>query len=592
MAKSGYIEYVYPIDVSAQVFDTPRLKLSWEIVSSSREDNTTTIQYKYEFYAPSQKRATTKNRIVINGVIIGVLPKERYLFPKGWTTLEEGTLTIKHEKDGTKTFDYSFEETYDAIKPSASGTGTLEPINRAPDITFAAHFTDYSNPGFVYRNIAGNDIDTLEACIADSKGNVIVDYRAISKKAPIAATYEFDLTIAERDDLRIAATGSILDVRFQIRYTIGSKSGIVYLNSVMTLTNYAPILAPTLVETDTEILALTGGNAFILDYSDVRATVNATVKPGSASEIISQSVRNGTQSSSSGTAAFTNISTNVFEFSAMDNKGKMTVEKITAELVPYVPITCRQTARIDLKGTLVLTIEGNYFNGSFGAVNNQLTVETRHRESGGNWSAWEDMTVLAEASGDTYYVNASISNYNPSATYEFQSRASDKLMTVVKGLAAESNIETVVLKPIFDWGKYDFNFNVPITIEGYELNDYVVETGTATMGTNGIWHWRKWKSGRAECYGCCNYGNMAITTTWGGLYRSESFSQSLPTGLFADTPEVIDITYRGANYGGWIARHEAYAASDSETGGFIVVRPASATLTAVPISFNVIGRWK
>jgi hypothetical protein len=85
---------------------------------------------------------------------------------------------------------------------------------------------------------------------------------------------------------------------------------------------------------------------------------------------------------------------------------------------------------------------------------------------------------------------------------------------------------------------------------------------------------------------------MAVTTAWGSLFRSESFSQTLPSGLFTDTPEVIDIRFRGADRGGWIANHEDTAASDYETGSFILVRPASATLTQAMISFNVIGRWK
>ena len=133
---------------------------------------------------------------------------------------------------------------------------------------------------------------------------------------------------------------------------------------------------------------------------------------------------------------------------------------------------------------------------------------------------------------------------------------------------------------------------MPVTIEGAPLNDFVIEYGQEPMGSNGTWYWRKWKSGRAECYGCRNFGAMAITTTWGSLYRSSSFRQDLPGGLFIDTPEVIDICYRGSNYGGWVIRHEDYDASDYSTGGFCIVRPASATLSTSDIGFNVIGRWK
>jgi hypothetical protein len=171
-------------------------------------------------------------------------------------------------------------------------------------------------------------------------------------------------------------------------------------------------------------------------------------------------------------------------------------------------------------------------------------------------------------------------------SYVFQCRAVDKLATIASGQY------TVRLLPIFDWGENDFNFNVPVSFQGEQMVDFIVEQGTASMGSNGTWYWSKWKSGKAECYGVRNYGNMAVTTAWGGLYRSESFNQSLPSGLFNATPAVINIEYRGSNYGGWIAKHEATTPSATNSGGFIVVRPASATISQAYIGFHVIGRWK
>lgn len=131
-----------------------------------------------------------------------------------------------------------------------------------------------------------------------------------------------------------------------------------------------------------------------------------------------------------------------------------------------------------------------------------------------------------------------------------------------------------------------------VKINGYAVSDFVIETGTESMGSNGTWYWRKWYSGRAEAYGCRNYGNMAVSTAWGGLYRSEAFNQDLPS-IFAAIPDVIDVTIRGStSHGGWICKHESYAPSAIKTGGFIVVRPASATMSQVFIGFSVIGRWK
>jgi hypothetical protein len=112
------------------------------------------------------------------------------------------------------------------------------------------------------------------------------------------------------------------------------------------------------------------------------------------------------------------------------------------------------------------------------------------------------------------------------------------------------------------------------------------------MGSNGTWYWSKWASGRAECYGLRNYGNTAVTTTWGNLYRSQIFTQSLPYGLFKNGAEYTGIHLMTGSAGGWIVTHEQVQPSEYETGSFMIVRPASATITGAFIAFYCVGRWK
>lgn len=502
-------------------------------------------------------------------------------------TMASGTETIYHQADGSMAFFYSFSHyvglTYGT--KSDSGTATLDPIPKPATLLTAPNFTDEQNPAITYSNPYGTVLETLEACIADSKGQTIyVPYRAVTKTG---SSYTFYLTIDERNTLRSAAGGSSLAVRFYLKSVIEGITTYKHLDRTMTLDDIAPVINPTVRDNDTTIVALTGNDQkIILGYSDIYYSIGVT--PPSGTSIISKSIRCGNQSKTTNSGTFTNVDTNVIEFSATDSRGNVALETVEMEVVPYINVTCNQTVRLNLDGTIALVVKGNYFSDSFGAQNNTLKIEARSRESGQAWSEWGDISVLlADASGGTYTLTATMSGFDPSGTYEFQARATDKLTS------AESTIDPVTLKPIFDWGKYDFNFNVPLTIEGNSLDDYVIETGTEAMGTNGTWYWSKWKSGKAECYGCRNYGNMAVTTDWGGLFRSEPFTQSFPTGLFNATPEVIDVTFRGgSNVGGWISMHEDSAPSDYESGSFIMVRPASATMTQVYLSFNIIGRWK
>ena len=584
MATSGSIQ------TNVQGIYAYTVKLSWTRTSYSVTSNSSTLSWTLTLSSPDSFGAgitfANNQDYSVNIGGISYSGTSNCNIGQGETkTLASGTTTLSHNADGTKSFSYSFTQKVASVgTASQSGSSTLDTIIRIAELSTAPNFTDEENPTITYSNPAGNSMTTLQACIANSTGNAIyVPYRDISKTG---SSYTFNLTIDERNTLRAAASGSTLSLRFYVKSTIHGSTNYRFLDRTMTLEDIEPIFSPTVKDTDTTIVALTGDDSkIILGYSDIYYNIGVSAPAGTS--IITQSIKCGAQSSGTNTGTFTDAQTNVLEFSATDSRGNVANERIEMDVIPYIKVTCNQIARLNLDGTVALTVKGNYFSDSFGAQENELKIEHRSRESGGEWTEWGDISVLlAEANYGTYTLTGTISGFDPSGTYEFQARASDKLSS------AESSVDSVTLKPIFDWGKYDFNFNVPLTIEGDPLDDYVIETGTEAMGTNGTWYWSKWRSGKAECYGCRNYGNMAVTTAWGSLFRSESFSQTLPSGLFADTPEVIDIRFRGADRGGWIANHEETAASDYETGGFILVRPASATLTQAMISFNVIGRWK
>ena len=61
--------------------------------------------------------------------------------------------------------------------------------------------------------------------------------------------------------------------------------------------------------------------------------------------------------------------------------------------------------------------------------------------------------------------------------------------------------------------------------------DYVVE-----QGTSGIWTYRKWKSGIAECWGTQS-GTTTLNTQWGSTYISGVISINFPT-LFVSDPVI------------------------------------------------------
>lgn len=513
-----------------------------------------------------------------------------------WTTLKTISFTAYHDSNGNcevyPVMDVSCDDgvfDHDLWMTNRDVRMNLGSTRQKATITSAPNFKDTDNPTVSYSNPLGSSVSALEMSIYDTSGYTpYAAYRSISKTG---SSYTFNLTDAERAAL-IAAAGSstTLEVRFYLRTTISGSTYLSYSTKTFTVEAGAPTITASISDVKAATKALTGGGTkFIRGNNSMQYSMTATGQKGAT--ITKYSVICGNMTSSSASGTFTNIENDVVIFSATDSRGKTATKTVQLSAIDYVKLTCNQTATMIMESEssaqVHLEITGNFFNGSFGAKSNTLKLYVRHARNGEALGDWVDLSALLyETDGNTYSLSPDVSGLDPSGSYIFQCKAVDALSEATSGQY------TVKFMPVFDWSKYDFNFNVPISIEGNPLEDYVIDTGTEAMGTNGTWYWSKWKSGKAECYGCRNYGNMAVTTAWGGLYRSESFSQSLPYGLFIDTPEVIDVTYRVSNYGGWIAQHEGTAPSSSNSGGFIVVRPASATLNQAHIGFHVIGRWK
>lgn len=72
-----------------------------------------------------------------------------------------------------------------------------------------------------------------------------------------------------------------------------------------------------------------------------------------------------------------------------------------------------------------------------------------------------------------------------------------------------------------------------ISIKGAALSDFVVQ-----QGTSGNWYYRKWNSGRAECWGNIPI-NTAITSSIGSLYYAAIENIAFPSGLFINKPLVF-----------------------------------------------------
>ena len=78
------------------------------------------------------------------------------------------------------------------------------------------------------------------------------------------------------------------------------------------------------------------------------------------------------------------------------------------KLIEYLKLTCRQHSHVfSADGLIKFTIDGNYFNQSFGAKSNSLKLYYRyyHKDA---WSSW--IQVTPTISENTYQANVTIND--------------------------------------------------------------------------------------------------------------------------------------------------------------------------------------
>ena len=109
--------------------------------------------------------------------------------------------------------------------------------------------------------------------------------------------------------------------------------------------------------------------------------------------------------------------------------------------------------------------------------------------------------------------------------------------------------------------------------------DYVIE-----QGTSGIWTYRKWNSGIAECWG--SYTTTGGSSTEGSLYWKGT-STAYPSGLFIGTP-ITEATLQG-NWIGGILSSDSH--SKDSFVGYVWTALNTSSYNFI-INIRATGRWK
>lgn len=120
------------------------------------------------------------------------------------------------------------------------------------------------------------------------------------------------------------------------------------------------------------------------------------------------------------------------------------------------------------------------------------------------------------------------------------------------------------------------------------VKDYIVE-----QGTSGNWYYRKWNSGKAECYANIGY-STTINTVWGSCYVSSVKTGAGYPFTFFDEP-IINITVRFDSANAWpvFTLPATDAVLKSNLPDYYLVSPnAQPNSMAYKMLASVHGSWK
>ncbi len=229
----------------------------------------------------------------------------------------------------------------------------------------------------------------------------------------------------------------------------------------------APDVSGTVVDTNQTTIALTGDSSKLVRfYSTALCTISAAAR-NSASLAKKQIM--GVDVSES-TYSIPDVEATRFQFYAVDSRGYAKSATVVPTVIPYVRLTlnARGYRPQPTDGSGRIELSGQYYNGGFGAVDNTLALRYRVGDL-----AWVTSTPVI--TDNTYTATLDLTGLDYRQEHTIRLEVTDKLATVT--------VDVVIMQgiPVFDWGKNDFNFNVPLLLNGENILSRVYPVGSIYM---------------------------------------------------------------------------------------------------------------
>ena len=379
-----------------------------------------------------------------------------------WKYLGSHSKEITHNSDGSKTVTISayHQSNINIGNSSGSANFTLTKIPRASKIS--ATDADVGSISLIYIDKADDSFTHTITYSLGSKSDTVVT-KTQPQKSPVRFTVPTSLYS------EIPGTQGTVTLKC-ITYsgdTVVGESTTTFKARVNQEDN-KPTVSGTLVDSNSNTLALTGGSStnviLVKNRSTAKITPTATAK-NSAS--IKQITVEGTKVEGS-YIEFKNTTKTSFNIVATDSRGFSDSKTLTPnKIIEYIPLTL--TAKFyrtaATSSEVKLDYEGNFFDASFGAKKNKLTLKWEYKEKSAT-KYTTGGTLTPSISNNKYSGSVSLgTTFDYKKSYDFIIYANDGDGANIKLTSLNYAQNITRGEPIYDYG-VDKNGNNYVFVNG------------------------------------------------------------------------------------------------------------------------------
>lgn len=396
--------------------------------SQSVEGNASAVRYyAYVGSSGNYSGGGTSSPVYINGQHIGSFSN---ISAHSNTLIGYLDVIVPHNAEGKATASYtaSADTSWNLGDANISGSFTLPTIPRADSIIGPTSGTIGKQVTIITTNNSSTFTHTLRYKFGTLQGTIVS-----------GAGNSYTWTIPKDFYTQIPNAKSGVGALWCDTYSGGTLVGSTFIS----FTAYADEAdaKPTVsfsYTTDVITQSITGYvDGVIKGVTDINYTITGTAKYSSTISKYYLSKNSSLLQETNSKGTITDADSNTYYVAVKDSRGYTSnISTINFEhYVDYIPLSVTNisvTRENELSGKAYLSLTGNYFNGSFGATNNTLTVQLRYKEKGTSvWKTTSDITEEAVILNNTFSITDLLigENFSTDVSYDIEVIVKDKVNT-------------------------------------------------------------------------------------------------------------------------------------------------------------------